>query len=82
MPAKKKKNRPVPFLRSKTWKDLREKALERDEHKCVLCGSDQNLNVHHVFPRKLHKELREDIENLVCVCAKCHFRIHKDAGYI
>lgn len=36
--AKKKKS--VPFLRSKAWKELREKALERDGHKCVLCGSD------------------------------------------
>lgn len=38
MTAKKKKS--VPFLRSKEWKALREKALERDGHKCVLCGSD------------------------------------------
>lgn len=27
---KKKKNKPVPFLLSKAWKELREKALERD----------------------------------------------------
>lgn len=40
MPAKKKKSRSVPFLRSKAWKELREKALERDGHRCVLCGSD------------------------------------------
>ena len=77
-----RKKKPVPFLRSKAWKELREKALERDGRRCVLCGSDQNLNVHHIFPRKFHKDLQEDIENVAVVCAKCHFRIHKDAGYI
>lgn len=34
-----KRKKTVPFIRSKAWKELREKALERDGHKCVLCGS-------------------------------------------
>lgn len=32
--------KPESFLRSKAWRELREKALERDGHRCVLCGSD------------------------------------------
>lgn len=48
----------------------------------MLCGSEKNLNVHHVFPRKFHKELQGDLDNLVVLDAKCHFRIHKDMGYI
>lgn len=70
MPKKKKS---VPFLRSKAWKELREKALERDGYKCVLCGSDQNLQVHHVFLRKFHKELQGDIDNLVSLCTRDHW---------
>ncbi len=35
-----RKKKPVPFLRSKAWRELREKSLERDGHRCVLCGSD------------------------------------------
>ena len=40
---KKKRSKPVPFIRSKAWKELRERVLERDEHRCVLCGSNKNL---------------------------------------
>lgn len=34
-----KRKKTVPFIRSKAWKELREEALERDGHRCVLCGS-------------------------------------------
>lgn len=40
---KKKRSKPVPFIRSRAWRELRERVLERDEHRCVLCGSDKNL---------------------------------------
>lgn len=78
----KRKKKTVPFIRSKAWKELREKALERDGHRCVLCGSDQNLQVHHVFPRKFHKDLQEDLDNLVVLCNRHHWRQHRDAGYL
>jgi len=70
------------FLRSKEWLELRAQALLRDNHRCVLCGSSRNLNVHHIFPRKFHKDLQKDLDNLVVVCPGCHFRIHKDIGYV
>lgn len=77
-----KRRKTVPFIRSKAWKELREKALERDGRKCVLCGSDQNLQVHHIWPRKFHKNLQEDLDNLVVLCSRHHWRQHKDAGYL
>lgn len=35
-----------------------------------------------MFPRKFHKELQGDLDNLVVLDSKCHFRVHKDMGYI
>lgn len=75
-----KRRKTVPFIRSKEWKALREKALERDGHRCVLCGSQDRLQVHHIFPRKFHKNLQEDLDNLVVLCNRHHWRQHKDAG--
>lgn len=77
-----KRKKAVPFIRSKAWKQLREKALERDGHKCVLCGAQDRLQVHHIFPRKFHKELQGDIDNLVCLCTRHHWQQHRDAGYL
>ena len=70
----------VSFLRSPEWKALRQQALERDDHKCCLCGSTTRLNVHHIFCRKFFGDLKLDIDNLLTVCSKCHFRIHKSVG--
>ena len=70
----------VAFLRSPEWKALRQQALQRDGHKCCLCGSTARLNVHHIFCRKFFGDLKLDIDNLLTVCSKCHFRIHKSVG--
>lgn len=68
------------FLTSKEWKQLRADILERDGHKCCLCGSVQGLNVHHMLPQKFYKRFQLDCDNLITVCSKCHFSIHKSAG--
>lgn len=49
---------------------LRHKILKRDGYKCRICGSDQDLEVHHmqalVYGGKSNKT------NLVTLCAECH----------
>lgn len=51
--------------------------------RCVLCGSNQDIEVHHV--RKLSKTKRKDYlssmmarmnRKQVPVCKKCHIKIH------
>jgi 5-methylcytosine-specific restriction endonuclease McrA len=54
---------------------------ERDGFKCVYCGSDKNLNSHHLFSRR-HQGLRWDLENGITLCAGHHnfsteFSAHK-----
>lgn len=42
----------------------------RDEI-CLVCGSEVNLNAHHLIPREI-KEFRYDIENGITLCPKHH----------
>jgi 5-methylcytosine-specific restriction endonuclease McrA len=47
---------------------------EIDKHKCVVCSSYSGIQVHHAIPRSLGGETK--IENLMCLCYKCHMSIH------
>lgn len=43
-------------------------------NKCVMCGSDRKLEVHHIESLSLNGN--RDIENQVPVCHECHCKIH------
>jgi hypothetical protein len=64
------------YLKSERWKTLRNERLEKDHHRCVLCGSKNNLRVHHINYEHLENE--DEIEWLVTVCDKCHHKWHKE----
>jgi 5-methylcytosine-specific restriction endonuclease McrA len=56
------------------YERLRQRVLSRDGWRCQVCGSLQNLQVHH-------KQLRsqqglDDDSNLITVCASCHDGLH------
>ena len=72
--------------------DWREAILKRDEFKCTLCGSTENIVVHHI--KSIYETIREnlttiqsgnfdipelwDIKNGVARCNNCHTTIdHK-----
>lgn len=42
----------------------------RDEHRCVSCGSDQNLTIDHIQPRA--KGGTSAIDNLQTMCRDCN----------
>ena len=52
------------------------KALRRDGFKCRNCGTNANLNMHHVIGyRKEHKAC-VDTSSLITLCRKCHSKEH------
>lgn len=53
----------------KYWQALREVILDRDHRRCVECGSEENLHIHHLTYK--HKGY-EQPEELVTLCMKCH----------
>jgi len=65
-------------LRSPRWDDVRKIHL-KSFPACAACGSETNLQVHHIKPFHLYPELELDEENLITLCEtkahKCHFKI-------
>lgn len=57
----------------------REVVLERDGHKCVRCGSEEDLTVHHKDRSgRGGEEHNNDPENLETVCRRCHIEEHRE----
>lgn len=66
------------------WNAVREKALERDDYRCKLCGATKsdlgrNPDVHHIAPVRIFDDLeRLDVEdahfldNVISLCISCH----------
>ena len=57
------------------------KVLARDRHKCVICFSQDKLNVHHIDGSgggrwTSYKDANNSMKNLVTLCFKCHRRVH------
>lgn len=72
------------------WARVRAQALERDDHRCVVCRTTKhelgrNPDVHHVVPVRrfvespvLTKTDAHTLDNLVSLCAGCHRRAEFD----
>ena len=61
------------------YSNAREFVLERDNHKCVLCGKNRALETHHV--KEKSKGGADTVDNLVSLCARwlknsCHEKVH------
>ena len=64
-------------LASPDYQVLRDQVLKRDVWRCQLCGTSNNLEVHHI---KSRCRLGDDtLQNLITLCAKCHATIHRRA---
>ncbi len=64
------------YLNSGHWQRLRKSAFERDNYKCINCGSNKKLRGHHIkYRRNLKDCIVDDIQTL---CEKCHDKYHKE----
>jgi len=57
--------------------DKKVSELVRARGKCEQCHSKKYLQACHIFSRK-YLNTRWDLENLLCLCAKCHFLAHAE----
>lgn len=53
--------------RSPHWPAVRQEHLKK-EPRCALCNGDKKLNVHHLLPFHLRKDLELDPTNLITLC--------------
>jgi 5-methylcytosine-specific restriction endonuclease McrA len=60
--------------RGSDWKKVRLNILLRDG-KCVECGCEKNLSIHHKMPWYLTQDNSES--NLETLCRSCHFKKEK-----
>jgi 5-methylcytosine-specific restriction endonuclease McrA len=59
-----------PFL----YKKLCRQVLARDNWRCQVCGSKDNLQVHHQHLRS--QQGSDEDSNLITLCAECHAQLH------
>lgn len=48
----------LEYLRTPEWKAKQQQILERDGHRCRVCDSAEQLNVHHRTPRHMSVDAR------------------------
>lgn len=76
-----KVNKPIKKVskrRVTVTKQVYECVYTRDEGKCVLCGSNELIQLHHIFYRSERKDLINDPNNCVLLCLKCHQLVHSN----
>lgn len=61
------------YLRSPEWRVRARKALVRAGHRCQICNTRGQLDVHHRTYKRLGREWPED---LTVLCRTCHDLFH------
>ncbi len=52
------------------WPEARQLVLERDHHRCRLCGTTERLEVHHI--RRYQPGMPHEPKHLITLCKGCH----------
>jgi len=68
-------NRYKEYRKSVEWKNLSNFALKRANYKCEICGQPAQVVHHKSYPANFKDD---NISNLLVLCNKCHFNIHKN----
>lgn len=63
------------YYESGHWRELSRLRREKDDYRCIICGSDLDLAVHHI----IYELFNEHIDDLMTVCGFHHDRLHRDS---
>ena len=76
--------------RGPDWPEARQRALERDEHRCRHCGAapppSRSHDVHHIRPWRRFgdgpgaKRRANALDNLITLCKSCHAQAERALG--
>ena len=70
------------YLQSPEFDKIRQAVFARDNHKCVVCGNNENIQPHHLTYRNVYNE---QLADLITLCRTCHATYHaiqKRADYL
>lgn len=65
------------YLLSDEWQTIKDERLKIDNHHCQWCGTDTNLEIHHLSYDNVY---HEDISDLITLCHGCHIKYHVLVG--
>lgn len=65
------------YIRSGLWKKRRALYFKNHDKKCIACGTDGRITLHHLTYKRLKKELDKDLAPL---CWNCHGLYHEIHG--
>lgn len=65
------------YSNNKDWKLTRKAVMNRDNGMCKLCENKHSDVVHHIEPLKESWSKRFNMSNLICLCNRCHYYVHK-----
>lgn len=66
------------YLESESFGEIRKRIAQRDNNRCKICGSTDQLETHHLTYEHIYQE--RDYE-LICLCHKCHETYHTIENY-
>src|SRR5262245_21605468 len=58
-----------PHYRSAYWRAFRQLVFARDDYRCVLCDSPEDLECHH---RNYERKGKEELRDCYTLCHPCH----------
>lgn len=70
--------------KTRRYKLFRQSMFERDNFRCVECGSNNKIELHHIKPYATNKELAYNTTNVKTLCRECHKKTDsfaKNAAY-
>jgi hypothetical protein len=62
------------YMLSERWEDKRNELFKERGRRCEVCGTGQNIQVHHNTYKRFENE---DLEDLNVLCKQHHEEIHK-----
>jgi len=65
----------IRTVKRKRTSTLKKYILKRDMFKCQLCGTNNNLQCHHIIPHSILPELTDHMKNMITLCHNCHYHI-------
>lgn len=77
-----KKNRTV--MSRSVHRRIKQAVISREESRCQLCGrllEYKQATIHHIIPISMDVSLVDNLDNIMCLCDKCHREIHCDPFY-
>ncbi len=57
-----------------TRNEFRKQVLARDDHRCVICSSGDDLVAHHIIERRLFEDFGFYIQNGSTLCPEHHIK--------